>query len=808
MKILKIILILVSAFLINPVKAEIYFSDITDSSGIGDIREPGYGTAMLDFNRDGLQDIFVVGQHGGNRLFQNLGGLQFADVTDYLGVRGSGAGWGVCYGDFDADGFEDIYISRRDAGQNDFFVYSNGSYFESAAQFDVQDLGGYGYAACFAPLTKNLTLDLIVINQAWSGNQQSCRFFANHLGGVFTNMTEISGLADSSQYWDAASLADFDNDKDLDLFVSGESTNRLYRNNGNGIFTNISDSARINLPRDGDTTGYGVAWGDYNNDGRLDYYVTNWHDQTGELYRQNRNGTFTNVTESLGLGLEWWSHSVSFADFDNDGWLDLYTVSAGSGNKLYRNNQGMSFSEIAGQAGVADGHYGCGLSIGDLDSDGRLDMVVGHYANAGDNPPKISIYHNLTINNNHWIEIIVNGFSPNLDAIGARVRIVAGGISQIREVSGGSGFGSQNMLPLHFGLGSATRVDSLIITYPVAHIPPLVYEDLDPDQGYELPDVDLDLASVAIESPNEPTDCGQPIQPQLKIVNAGNLNAVNFRAFCELSYDSTVVRVDTMEIQSLGVGDTLTLTFEPEMLPHCERNYHIKGMVRISGDLDRNKDTVSVNFYAGRLHDIACGPIFNPRLDSLLLPILPTVGIRNMGITIESGIHVYCNVANRDSVIYAYELVYDEVLPCLGSDTLIFPEFRPIATGNYRFSFATQLNGDMNASNDSASLELDIEGGDCHYTPGDINASGLTNYVDVVYAVSYFRGGPPPPNRCFCPPHGDLYINGDVNGSCTFDGSDISYMVRYFHGNGELMPCPDCPPVLSIKPIISPKLSR
>jgi hypothetical protein len=191
-------------------QCQILFEDRTDSSGLGEFHDLGFGTAMLDYDRDGLLDIFVVGQNGQNKLFRNMGNLHFDDITDAVGIQGSGAGWGVCFGDFDSDNDEDIYISRRDIFKNDFFVFENGIYNEMAHYLQVDDPQGYGYSACFAPLTKDLALDLIVTNQAWpSGRHQSCRFFKGTIGTPFVNITIPSGIADSSQYWDFVSAADF-----------------------------------------------------------------------------------------------------------------------------------------------------------------------------------------------------------------------------------------------------------------------------------------------------------------------------------------------------------------------------------------------------------------------------------------------------------------------------------------------------------------------------------------------------------------------------------------------------------------------
>ncbi len=774
-----------------PVHAQILFRNVTDSSGLGNFHQEGYGTAMLDFDDDGILDIFVVGQNGLNKMFRNSGDIHFSDVTSQLGIQGSGSGWGVCYGDFDADYDEDIYVSKRDSRQNEFFVYSNGRYIESATALQVDDPGGFGYAACFAPLTKSMALDLVVSNQAWDGRRQSCRFFAGNVGQPFTNLTFTSGIADSSQYWDCVSASDYDNDHDLDLLVSGESYNRLYRNNGRGGLVNISDSAQINIPRDADTTGYGIAWGDYNNDRYIDYYISYWHDQAGEMYRNNGDGTFTDVTSQLGLGLEIWCHSVSFGDFNNDGWLDIYSVSAGAGNKLYCNDHGTSFSEIGEQAGVFDGNYGCGLSVGDLNLDGKLDLVVGHYFGDID---KVSIYKNITESNNNWVKVKVNGFPPNPDAIGARVEIYAGGLVQIREVSGGSGFGSQNMLPLHFGLGTANIIDSLIITYPIIHVPPIKYYSLAPNRSYELPEIIIDIASTDVLNIQPRHDIAIPIQPSFKIVNLGNVDVFRVDYIVELVLYGQRTHIDSTEVQYLAHGDSLILDFSPYYLPQSGEYYTIEGISMLNGDQYKTNDTIATSFYSGYAHDIKCELLSELSPDSIQLPLTPLVSIRNLGINIESDIAVDCEITHFDSVIFSSTINIQNAIPPGTLDYAVFPEFIPNQNGIYLIKCTSHLLGDLNPNNNCDSAFFEIRLGDCHYTLGDINHNGFLTGQDIVYAIRYFRGISPPSFLCECGIMGEMYVAGDVNGSCSFNGVDILNIVNYLKGGASLIPCPYCPP--------------
>jgi len=775
----------------NPAYSQISFVNMTDSCGLGGYHENGYGTALIDYDNDGDLDIFVVGQNGQNKMFSNIGNWHFENATDITGIAGSGAGWGVCFGDFDADFDEDIYVSCRDNGNNELFVYTNGGYLESAITYNVADRGGCGYAAFFAPLTKNMVLDLVVVNQAWSGNRQSCRLFAGHIEEPFTNVTATSGIADSSQYWDCGATSDYDNDNDLDILITGESTNRLYRNNGHGLFTNFSDSAGINLPRDGDTTGYGITWGDYDNDGDFDYYISHWHDQNSEMYRNEGDGTFTDVTQSLGLSYEVWCHSVSFGDLDNDGWIDLYAVTAGSGNWLYHNDQGISFT-VVDTADVHDGNYGCGLSLGDIDWDGKIDMVVGHYHEYVD---KVYVYKNNTFNDNNWVIIEVNGFYPNPDAIGARVRLFAGNLAQMREVSGGSGFGSQNMLPLHFGLGTASVIDSLIITYPGTHIPPLTYYNLTPNLIYELPEINIDVASVMALSPANYQDIMAPVNTIFKIANVGNVDAVDFWSFCNLIDADGRSGIDSLFIPYIRSHDSLDISFAPFYLPQPRQHYFLEELVQLPGDFNAMNDTITNAVYAGYSHDLACGQVISPPLDSAVAPIFPAVAILNTGISPECDFEVLCTAYLNNVSIYEEESFFRNNLPPLITNSIEFPPFTPISSGTYKFVFRTNLSTDIDQSNDTTTIFIYIPVGNCDYVLGDINDNGIVNGVDLLYSAQYLRGGIPPPYVCDCPLHGMIFAAGDVNGSCTFNGMDVSLMVNYFRGEESLLACPNCPPI-------------
>jgi hypothetical protein len=348
------------------------------------------------------------------------------------------------------------------------------------------------------------------------------------------------------------------------------------------------------------------------------------------------------------------------------------------------------------------------------------------------------------------------------------------------------------MLPVHFGLGTADIIDSLIITFPNSPIPPLVYQNLGPNQYYGLPEITPDVAGISIVSPVNIVDCESAAPVSMLVANVGNVNVNAFKVNCLLGLLDTTYVIDSAFVPFLSAGETLQVDFNTHHFDSCGQIYNLVGVTQLLDDVNRINDTVSALIYAGYPHDILCGSMF-PAPESISLPFFPGVLIKNLGSNQESNFEVSCIIDENDSVVYSQTMIYPDLLEPLEQDIAVFPQFELGPNIAYLLTFYTDLDTDRDRSNDTTRLDITF-GGDCHYLLGDINNNGLVNGVDVLYGVAFFKGFPAPPYSCLCQPFGVVYIAGDVNGSCTFNGVDLTYMVSYFKGGPDLLSCPVCPP--------------
>src|ERR1043165_3109528 len=367
------------------------------------------GCVGADFDNGGHPDLFIsVGLGGNDLLYRNDGNGVFTKLTNIPPTQSGGNSRGCAWADYDNDGWGDLFVANEKSQTN--FLFPN-------------DAG--------AGLMR-VTTGAIVTDR---GNSYGCAW------------------------------GDYDNDGLQDLVVANNgSRNFLYHNEGNGIFTKITKSAIVtNI-----ASSAGVAWGDYDNDGFLDLFVANLG-QRNFLYHNNGDGTFT-LNRNTAIGQETtYSWSGAWADFDNDGHLDLFVANGqpnGTGLKdfLYRNRGDGTFEKLTVGALVNDSSCGDGCAWGDYNNDGFLDLFVANLVN------QTNFLYRNNGNSNHWLVIQCEGRSSNRSAIGARLELtaeIAGAqVRQIREISGGSGYGSQNSLLVHFGLGSATIALSLRVRWP------------------------------------------------------------------------------------------------------------------------------------------------------------------------------------------------------------------------------------------------------------------------------------------------------------------------------------------------------
>ena len=479
----------------------------------------GSGVAFFDYDNDGWLDIFLVNgssfdlsrtaQQPANKLFHNNRDGTFTDVTAKAGLTRSGWGQGVCVGDYDNDGFDDLFVTYWG---EDLLFHNNGdgTFTEVGRKANVAgDVSRWSTGCAFVDYDRDGKLDLFVThyvnfslqNALIPGTNPYCMFrglavncgprgligetatlYHNNGDGTFTDVSERAGILKRRNFYGLGILvSDFDNDGWPDIYMASDTTQALlFMNNHDGTFREEGLLRGVGFSDSGvGQAGMGVAAGDYDNDGRLDILKTNFSDEGVDLYHNDGDATFTNMAGAAGLALE--SHFVSwgcgFFDPDNDGLTDIFYVnghvypelqsiradtSYREPRVLYRNLGGGRFEEVSQMAGVSitTPSTGRGCAFGDFNNDGCVDIVIN---NQNARPALLQFTQQ---NGNHWIGIKLVGVKSNRSAIGARVRCVVGSLSQIDEVRSGGSYISQNDLRLHFGLGERTNVDLLEVSWP------------------------------------------------------------------------------------------------------------------------------------------------------------------------------------------------------------------------------------------------------------------------------------------------------------------------------------------------------
>lgn len=484
----------------------------------------GAAAAVGDYDNDGYDDVFVTDSNTGtlNHLYHNNGNMTFTDVAVKAGVAGGNDPGSIVadalWFDYDNDGRQDLMVVRfgtpllyHNEGNGTFKDVSAGSGLNkfgntiAAIIFDYDNdgyldilLGNY-----FKPANLIELKDPHVLpnNLDDATNGGGVTLWRNTGKGTFEEVTDKAGLGKVNGWTLDVGNGDLNNDGLQDLYIACDyGTDHMFLNNGDGTFRDVTEKA-IGW----DTKkGMNVDIADYDNDGWMDVYITNITDEymkeCNMLWHNNADGTFTDVSKETGTCDTGWGWAAKFGDFDNDGWQDLFVVnglrSAGSESyvplllpllsgtgidltdvnnwpniegrtwsgyqkkKLFHNLRNGTFGDASSTAGVDNDRDGRGIGIGDFDNDGRLDIVQSN----ADQP--LDFYHNVTAGPGNWIELKLRGTKSNRDAIGARIRVDAGGLKQIREIDGGNGYAGQSMRRAHFGLGKATKVDRLEIKWP------------------------------------------------------------------------------------------------------------------------------------------------------------------------------------------------------------------------------------------------------------------------------------------------------------------------------------------------------
>ncbi len=501
----------------------IRFTDVTERSGITFrhvaspekkylVESMSGGVAAFDYDNDGYLDIYFVNslsvdlvKSGGktrSALYRNNGDWSFTDVTDKAGVGDIGWGMGAAAGDYNNDGFVDLYVTCL--GDNHLFKNNgNGTLTDITRSAGVND-PRWSTGAAFVDYDHDGKLDLIVANYVEYdlnnlpefGKDKTCQYkgiavqcgprgmrgsgdslFRNNGDGTFTDVSKKTGVSDPNGYFGMGVVcSDFDDDGKIDIYVANDSTPSLfYHNNGDGGFKEIGFISGTALSQDGAEQGsMGVDAGDYDHDGRFDIFKTNFVDDYNTLYHNGGRNAFTDVSYKANVArvsMPYVGWGTKFFDYDNDGWVDIFIANGHvypqlqyyrQRKLLHRNNRDGTFSEIAMQFGtpLMQERAGRGVAFADLDNDGDVDLVV----NDLDGPPQL--LRNDGGNANNFILVRLIGVKSNRDGIGAKVTAVSGDLKQIDEARSGASYISQSDLRLHFGLEKRTKIDLIEVRWP------------------------------------------------------------------------------------------------------------------------------------------------------------------------------------------------------------------------------------------------------------------------------------------------------------------------------------------------------
>ncbi len=528
--------------IIDP-KAPLIFADVTATTALAKFKHltadtevnyildsPSGGLALFDYDNDGKLDIYLLngstmkamrGEEKAPRaaLYHNLGNFKFEDVTDKAGIANERWGMGVAVGDYDNDGFADLFVSNYGVSRL-YHNNGNGTFTDVAEKLGVARKG-WSTGATWGDYDNDGRLDLFVpayvefdlnklppnpseVTKSGGVGQNFCNFrgvtvmcgprglkgekdtlYHQKADGTFEDASSKAGVTDPSGYYGFSSAFVRLRDSHLlDLLVVNDSTaKQLYINQGNGTFKETGFESGIALSENGkEQAGMGLGIGDYDNDGKLDVYITNFSDDSNTLYHNDGSGNFTDVTFQAGHGeptIPFLGWGTNFLDFDNNGWLDVFIAnghvypivdkyqwgtSFAQQPLLFRNLANGRFERVgaAPNSGLAGAWTSRGMAKGDLDGDGKVDVVMNNFNSAP------TVLRNVTDSKNHWLSLKLVGEPKQKtprDAIGSIAWVTVGKLRLRGDVISGAGYASQSDLKLHFGIGEAAKVDKVEISW-------------------------------------------------------------------------------------------------------------------------------------------------------------------------------------------------------------------------------------------------------------------------------------------------------------------------------------------------------
>ena len=439
------------------------FTDVTEKAGVGD-RGHGMGCVFGDYDNDGDLDLYVT-NFGANILYRNNGDGSFRDVTKEAGVGDDRWGTGAVFGDYDRDGDLDLYVCN--------YVEYNLTTIEKLKQESMQ--AGKSVPSALNPVAFEAQANVL---------------FRNNGDGTFSDVTATLGVGANGGRSLQAVFTDFDLDGDIDLYVANDLTpNFLYENNGDGTFTDVSSESWA-----ADFRGsMGLATGDYDSDGDLDLFISHWIDQENTLYRNlwkeaseieksdpNEAEPIRLIDESYGsllaeISMKDIGWGTDFFDYDNDTDLDIFVANGSTfqylelpkflirqKDRLFRNEGDRTFTDVAAEVGIGalPSRVGRGVAFGDYDNDGDVDVFIVN------NHDRAVLLENDGGNRNAWLHVKLKGMADNRDGVGSKIRVMAGELTQIREINAGASYMSFNSLIAEFGLGKASKVDLLEVIWP------------------------------------------------------------------------------------------------------------------------------------------------------------------------------------------------------------------------------------------------------------------------------------------------------------------------------------------------------